>query len=139
MFIRECMQRNPVTVLPSASMQEAARRMAEFHIGSVLVADENGRLKGILTDRDIALAVAAEGKNPRKTSASEIMTQAPVSTEFDTDIETALNIMNRTHARRLPVTENGKVVGIVSSADLAGVLKKQFNQFIDLEEVYARH
>lgn len=139
MFIRECMQRNPVTVLPSASVQEVARRMAEYNIGSVLIADEKGRLKGILTDRDIALALGADGKDPQATCASEIMTQAPVSTEFDTDIETALNIMNRTHARRLPVTENGKVVGIVSSADLAGVLKKQFNQFIGLEEAYVRH
>lgn len=139
MWVRDCMQRNPVTVLPSTSVQEVARKLAEYNIGSVLVTDEGGRLRGILTDRDIALAVAAEGKDAGATSAFEIMTQAPVSTEFDTDIESVLRIMNRAHTRRLPVTENGRLVGIVSTADLAGAVKAQFNQFIGVEESYIRH
>lgn len=139
MIVREFMQKDLVTALPSASIEEAARKLAEQNIGSILVTDKGGKLKGILTDRDIALAVAAEGKDPKTTCVSEIMTQAPLSTEYDTDLDAALKLMNRAHTRRLPVTDHGKLVGIVSSADVAGAFKEQFNQFIGLEETYARH
>jgi CBS domain-containing protein len=132
------MQKNVITCLPSATIQEVARKMAEQNIGSVLLVDEAGKLKGILTDRDIALAVAAEGKDPRATRASEIMTSNPQFTEIDADLEAALRLMNKIHARRLPVTDKGKLVGIISSADVAGAMREQFNQFLGLEETYIR-
>jgi len=132
------MQKNVITCLPSATIQEVARKMAEQNIGSVLLVDEAGKLKGILTDRDIALAVAAEGREPRSTRASEIMTSNPQFTEIDADLEAALRLMNKIHARRLPVTDRGKLVGIISSADVAGAMREQFNQFLGLEETYIR-
>jgi CBS domain-containing protein len=132
------MQKNVITCLPSATIQEVARKMAEQNIGSVLLVDDAGKLKGILTDRDIALAVAAEGKDPRATRASEIMTSNPQFTEIDADLEAALRLMNKIHARRLPVTDKGKLVGIISSADVAGAMREQFNQFLGLEETYIR-
>jgi len=138
MLVRQCMQKNVITCLPSATIQEVARKMAEQNIGSVLLVDEAGKLKGILTDRDIALAVAAEGKDPRATRASEIMTSNPQFTEIDADLEAALRLMNKIHARRLPVTDKGKLVGIISSADVAGAMREQFNQFLGLEETYIR-
>jgi len=138
MLVRQCMQKNVITCLPSATIQEVARKMAEQNIGSILLVDEAGKLKGILTDRDIALAVAAEGKDPRATRASEIMTSNPQFTEIDADLEAALRLMNKIHARRLPVTDKGKLVGIISSADVAGAMREQFNQFLGLEETYIR-
>jgi len=138
MLVRQCMQKNVITCLPSATIQEVARKMAEQNIGSVLLVDEAGKLKGILTDRDIALAVAAEGREPRATRASEIMTSNPQFTEIDADLEAALRLMNKVHARRLPVTDKGKLVGIISSADVAGAMREQFNQFLGLEETYIR-
>lgn len=138
MLVRQCMQKNVITCLPSATIQEVARKMAEQNIGSVLLVDDAGKLKGILTDRDIALAVAAEGKDPRATRASEIMTSNPQFTEIDADLEAALRLMNKIHARRLPVTDKGKLVGIISSADVAGAMREQFNQFLGLEETYIR-
>jgi CBS domain-containing protein len=132
------MQKNVITCLPSATIQEVARKMAEQNIGSVLLVDDAGKLKGILTDRDIALAVAAEGRDPRATRASEIMTSNPQFTEIDADLEAALRLMNKIHARRLPVTDKGKLVGIISSADVAGAMREQFNQFLGLEETYVR-
>lgn len=138
MLVRQCMQKNVITCLPSATIQEVARKMAEQNIGSVLLVDEAGKLKGILTDRDIALAVAAEGRDPRATRASEIMTSNPQFTEIDADLEAALRLMNKIHARRLPVTDKGKLVGIISSADVAGAMREQFNQFLGLEETYVR-
>jgi len=138
MLVRQCMQKNVITCLPSATIQEVARKMAEQNIGSVLLVDEAGKLKGILTDRDIALAVAAEGREARATRASEIMTSNPQFTEIDADLEAALRLMNKVHARRLPVTDKGKLVGIISSADVAGAMREQFNQFLGLEETYIR-
>lgn len=139
MQVRQIMQKEVVTALPSVFVQEIARKMKEQNIGSVPICDDSGRLKGILTDRDICLAVAVDGKDPAKTLASDIMTEAPLTTELDTDLEAALRLMNRAHARRLPVVENGKLVGVLSMADVAGELRKQFDQFFTIEETYVKH
>ena len=138
MLVRQCMQKNVITCLPSATIQEVARKMAEQHIGSVLLVDEAGKLKGILTDRDIALAVAADCRDPQATCAADIMTQDPLFTEIDADLDSALRLMNRAHTRRLPVTDRGRLVGIISSSDVAGAMKEQFDQFLGLEETYVR-
>jgi CBS domain-containing protein len=66
------------------------------------------------------------------------MTSNPQFTEIDADLEAALRLMNKIHARRLPVTDKGKLVGIISSADVAGAMREQFNQFLGLEETYIR-
>lgn len=139
MLIREIMQKDLVTALQTATLRDVTRKMAEQKIGSVLIVDEKRQLKGILTDRDVALAVAADGKDPRTCCASDIMSEAPLCAEFDTDIESALQRMNSAHTRRLPITEQGNLVGVVSSTDLACALKDQFNQFLGLEETYLRH
>jgi CBS domain-containing protein len=125
--------------MPISTLQDITRKMMEQKIGSVLITDESGELRGILTDRDIAMAVAAEMKDPSKTCAEEIMSKAPFTTEIDSDLETALRTMNKNNTRRLPVTEKGKLVGILSSVDVACAMKEQFNQFLGLEETYIRH
>ena len=113
--------------------------MKEHNVGSVLIVDEGWKLKGILTDRDIALAIGTESKQTSSTWASDIMTQDPLTAESEADFDSALRIMSKGQVRRLPVTENGKLVGIVSAADVACAFKEQFNQFIGLEEAYTRH
>ena len=138
MLVNQIMQKDIVTSLPSATIREVARLMAEKKVGSVLIAQEGGKLEGILTDRDIALAVAAEGRDPVLTRCSDIMTSSPQFTEQDADVDAAVNLMNRVHARRLPVVDHGRLVGVLSSADIAGAFKESFNQFIGLEQTYAR-
>jgi CBS domain-containing protein len=113
--------------------------MKEYHVGSVLVVDEGWKLKGILTDRDIAMTVAADSRDPRSISVNDAMSADPRTINSDADVESALKIMNRAHVRRLPVTESGKLVGLLSSADLAAEMKDEFSQFIGLEEVFAKH
>ena len=85
MLIRDIMQKDLVTALQTATLKDVTRKMAEQKIGSVLIVDEKRQLKGILTDRDVALAVAADGKDPRICCASDIMTEDKgVKSPFDT-------------------------------------------------------
>lgn len=139
MVVKQIMQKDLVTVLPSSTLFEAALKMKEHCIGSVLVCEEGGKLKGIITDRDIALAVAADSKDPKSTFAYEIMTADPIAVNADADVDSALRIMNRAKIRKLPVMESGKVVGLLSSADLASEIRHEVDQFISLEETFARH
>lgn len=139
MIVRQIMQKQLITVLPSSTVHEAAIKMREQAVGSVLVVEEGWKLKGILTDRDITMAVAADAKDPKITCTCDIMTTDPITLNSDADIDSALRIMNRANIRRLPVTENGKLVGLLSSADLATEMKEQFNQFFGLEEAFAKH
>jgi len=139
MLVRQKMQKELVTVLPSSSVHEAALKMKEYGVGSVLVVEEGWKLRGILTDRDIAIAVAADSKDPKATYTCDVMTTDPIAINADADIDSALRIMNRANIRRLPVTENGKLVGLLSSADVATEIKEEFDQFIGLEEAFAKH
>jgi CBS domain-containing protein len=139
MLVRQKMHKELVTVLPSSSVHEAALKMKEHGVGTVLVVEEGWKLRGILTDRDIAMTVAADSKDPKTTYTCDIMTIDPITINSDADIDSALRIMNRANIRRLPVTENGKLVGLLSSADVAAEIKEEFDQFIGLEEAFAKH
>lgn len=139
MTVKQLMNKEVVTVLPSSTLIEVAQKMKEHRIGSVLVVEEGWKLKGIVTDRDVAIAVAADSKDPKTTFAHEIMTADPICISADADFDSALRIMNQATVRRLPVTENGKVVGLLSSADVAREIKDEFQQFIGLEEAFAKH
>jgi CBS domain-containing protein len=139
MIVRQLMHKELVTVSPSATIHDVAAKMKEFNVGSVLIVEEGWKLKGILTDRDITLTVAADSKDPRTTYAYDVMTADPITINSDADADSALRIMHKANVRRLPVTENGKLVGLLSSADLAAEIKDEFTQFIGLEEAFAKH
>ena len=139
MQIKRIMQRELVTVLPSSSIHEAAVKMKKENIGSILVVENGKTLKGILTDRDIAMAVAADSLDPKKTHISKIMTTDPITIKADADIESALRVMHSGNVWRLPVCENKKVLGLLSSADIATELKEEFDQFMGLEEAFVKH
>jgi len=139
MLVRQLMQKDLITILPSSTLYDAAVKMKEYHVGSVLVVEEGWKLKGILTDRDIAMTIAANSKDPKTIDVSNVMTADPITINSDADVESALGVMNRAHIRRLPVIENGKLVGLLSLADLAAEMKNEFSQFIGLEEVFAKH
>jgi len=139
MIVRQLMHKELVTVSPSATIHDVAAKMKEFNVGSVLIVEEGWKLKGILTDRDITLTVAADSKDPRTTYAYDVMTADPITINSDADADSALRIMHKANVRRLPVTENGKLVGLLSSADLAAEIKDEFTQFIGLEEAFVKH
>lgn len=135
MQLKEIMRKELVTAKPDLSIREAAKRMKDEKVGCVLVT-EDGSLKGILTDRDIACSVVAEGKDPSNTRVREIMKSSPAFSSPDTDIMEASRIMSEKKIRRLPILANGKLQGIVTTSDLASVLKKEMDNFLNVEEFY---
>jgi CBS domain-containing protein len=139
MLARQMMHKDLVTVRLTATVHETALKMKDLGVGSVLVVEDGWKLRGIVTDRDIALTVAADIKDPRITFSSDIMTKDPITIDASADMNSALRIMKRAAVRRLPVTEDGKLVGLLSTADVAAEMKEEFDQFIGIEEAYAKH
>jgi CBS domain-containing protein len=116
--IRELMTPNPMSMPGTASVHEAARAMRDEDIGDVIVIEHN-QVCGIVTDRDIAVRIVAEEKDPAATSLADICSHSLLTVKPSDKVEHAVRLM-RTHAiRRLPVVEDGKAVGIVSLGDLA--------------------
>jgi CBS domain-containing protein len=117
--LSEVMTRDPVTVPATASLEEAARLMRDNDIGDVLVVDNTGSLYGILTDRDIVVEGIAGGTPPSSTSVDEVCSHDPVSLGPDDAVAKAAKLMSEHAIRRLPIVDNGSLVGIVSLGDLA--------------------
>ncbi|WP_078628354.1 CBS domain-containing protein [Streptomyces sp. NRRL F-2664] len=116
--VHEVMTRNPVTVERLTSLAEAARVMRDAGIGDVLVVEE-GRLCGILTDRDLVVRALAEGRDPAETTVQAICSTEPLTVGPDHHVEEAVDLMRRHALRRLPVqTGSGELVGIVTLGDL---------------------
>jgi CBS domain-containing protein len=116
--IRDTMSIDPRLIIPSDPIVEAARLMRDENGGSLPVSDE-GRLVGMLTDRDIAVRVVAEGRSPESTTVGEVFSPNPVAARPDQDLDEALQLMAQHQVRRLPVVEDDRLVGILAQADVA--------------------
>lgn len=117
---REVMTADPVIVSPREYVASIAKTMADQQIGCVIVCDDQGELRGIITDRDLAVEVLPDDRDPLTTNASDLLSGRDVHTvDVDDDVEVILERMSTNAVRRLPVLEDGKVVGIVSQGDLA--------------------
>jgi CBS domain-containing protein len=108
----ECIGENETVV-------DAAKKMAELDVGAMPICGEDNRLKGMLTDRDIAVKVLAQDKDPAQTRAGELGEGKPVTIGADDSVEETLQTMKREKVRRLPVIDGHDLVGIVSQGDLA--------------------
>ena len=116
--VRDAMTDDPRSIGTSASVVEAAQLMRDADVGSVPITDGE-ELLGMITDRDITTRVVAEATDPKAASVGDICSRDVISVEADKDHEEALGLMARHQVRRLPVVENGKLVGIVAQADIA--------------------
>lgn len=117
--LRQIMTQSVMTVNENSTAQEAAAIMSQYNIGAVPVVNNSGEMVGIVTDRDITLRTTAQGQNAQ-TSISEVMTaQRIVQGSPDMDVHQAANLMAEQQIRRLPVVENGQLVGMVALGDLA--------------------
>jgi len=116
--VRDAMTENPRSIGASTSVVEAARLMREQDIGSLPITDDE-KLVGMITDRDITTRVVAEAADPTSTSVEDVYSRDLVSVEPNEDLDEALQLMARHQVRRLPVVENGRLVGIVAQADIA--------------------
>jgi CBS domain-containing protein len=117
-FVREVMTPGVVAVRPDSSLVEAAQLMRAEDIGDVVVAGD-GQLFGVLTDRDITLRAVADGADPLTVSAQAVCTRDPVMVGPDDRVSRAVGLMREHAVRRLPVVEDGRLVGMVSLGDLA--------------------
>jgi len=116
--VRDAMTEAVATVRPTQSLVEAARTMKTQNVGSIPVVDQ-GRLVGILTDRDIITRAVAEDRDPQGVLVDEIASHDLVTVEPDRDLADALELMAHHQVRRLPVVEEGQLVGLLAQADVA--------------------
>ena len=116
--VNEVMTHDPRTVSPSDTLVDAARIMRDDDVGDVLVV-EDGRLVGIITDRDIVVRAVADGRDPSSTQVGDICTRDPQTLSPDQSEEDAIRLMREWDVRRAPVVQDGRPVGIVSLGDVA--------------------
>jgi CBS domain-containing protein len=131
--VREAMTEDPRSIGPSASVVEAAQLMRDEHIGSLPITDGD-TLVGMITDRDITTRVVAEAADLATTSVGDVYSEDLISVEPDKELEEALRLMARHQIRRLPVVENGRLVGIVAQADIALTLSEDEKKTGELVE-----
>jgi CBS domain-containing protein len=120
MQVRDIMTAGVECVQPTATLREAARKMKDLNVGPLPVCEDNERLVGMITDRDIAIRAVAEGDNPDVTPVSAVMTPKIIYCYDDEDVTDAAQMMQDNQVRRLAVLNRSKqLVGIVSLGDLA--------------------
>jgi CBS domain-containing protein len=118
MSIKEVMTSQVKACEPSATVVDAAKLMAQEDVGPIPIVEE-GRLVGIVTDRDIVVKGVAAGKDMTSTTVGDIASRDLVTTTPDADMNEALEMMAVKQVRRLPVVEGDRLVGIVAQADIA--------------------
>jgi CBS domain-containing protein len=116
--VRDVMTPGVRSVSPSQSLAEAAEVMKGEDVGSVPVVEE-GRLAGIVTDRDIVIRAVADRRDPQTVKVDEVASRDLVTVEPEQDLDEALALMARHQVRRLPVVERGQLVGMLAQADVA--------------------
>ena len=119
MQVSELMNPSVVTIEPTSSAALAARLISRHNIGALPVCASDGRLRGMVTDRDIVLRCIAAEEDPAQTLVRDIMTRECATVAPGDDCREATRIMSAQQVRRLPVVEGGKVVGMISLSDLA--------------------
>ncbi|MDT0158295.1 CBS domain-containing protein [Microbacterium sp. ARD32] len=101
------------------SLATAARLMADLDIGSLPICGENGKLKGMLTDRDIVVKAIANGRPAETTTAGALAEGTPLLVDAEEDVSRVLELMQQHQVRRIPVLDDRVLVGIVAEADVA--------------------
>ena len=119
MEVKELMNPSVVTIEPTASAALAARLISRHNVGALPVCGADRRLRGMVTDRDIVLRCVAAEEDPAQTLVRDIMTRGCTAVSPRDDCREATRLMSVQQVRRLPVVEDGRLVGIVSLADLA--------------------
>ncbi|MFJ2604440.1 CBS domain-containing protein [Streptomyces sp. NPDC091279] len=118
----DIMHRGAQWIPAHETLDRAAQLMRELNVGALPISDENERLCGILTDRDIVVGCVAMGHDPAKITAGEMARGTPRWITSDADVDDVLQEMRDYQIRRLPVIEDKRLVGMISEADLAAHL-----------------
>ncbi|MGY0066655.1 CBS domain-containing protein [Streptomyces sp. QTS137] len=115
----DIMHRGAQWIPAHETVDRAAQLMRELNVGALPISDENERLCGILTDRDIVVGCVATGHDPARVTAGEMAKGTPRWIAADADVGEVLQEMQTHRIRRLPVIEDKRLVGMISEADLA--------------------
>jgi len=120
MNVQDIMTRNPTSVTPETPVQQAARLMKDEDIGVLPVVESGSRrLVGLVTDRDIAVRVVAEGRDATQARVQDAMSGNPKTCSADDSVDDVMDVMGREQVRRIPiVNDRGELLGIVSQADI---------------------
>ena len=118
MQVRDLMTPDPELVSPDTTIRDAAQRMRDTDVGALPVGND-GQLTGMLTDRDIVIRAVAEGRSGDEVTVGEVLTTSVVSCRPDDAVEDAANLMAQHQVRRLPVVDDGRLVGIIALGDVA--------------------
>ncbi|MBM7660064.1 CBS domain-containing protein [Bacillus mesophilus] len=116
-LLRDIMTENVATVSPSQTVQDAARLMSDYNVGSIPVVDQ-GRVIGIITDRDITLRSTAQGLTST-TAVSEVMSSHVIWGTPEMNVEEAASLMAEKQIRRLPIVEHDQLIGVIALGDIA--------------------
>ena len=119
MKVREIMSKQVVRIHPDEPVEVAARLLTHYNVGAVPVCGNDGRLRGIVTDRDLVTRCVAAGRHAGTTRVGDVMTGRVICAGPEMDVADAAQLMGRQQVRRLPVVENGRICGMVSLGDLA--------------------
>ena len=125
MKLRDVMSNPVIRIHPDESVAVAARTLNRYNIGALPVCGSDGRVCGLITDRDIVTRCLAAGRSPASTAVRDVMTSKVISARPDMEANLAAGLMGREQIRRLPVMENGKLRGMVSLGDLAFFISPQ--------------
>lgn len=107
-----------IRLAPSDTALAAARLMADSHVGSILVCDTSGKIRGIFTERDLMVRVIAEEREPREVSLEDVMTKDVFVTTPDKPVTELRHEMRERHIRHVPVVSDGEVLAVLSVRDL---------------------
>jgi CBS domain-containing protein len=119
MKVSDIMSGGVITVNQDEPVIAAARLLKRYNLGALPVCDDAGRLRGMLTDRDIVLRCVATESDPDTTPVRDVMSRLPVTVNADDDVRQAANTMSVHQVRRLPVLKENRLVGILSLGDIA--------------------
>ncbi len=129
---RDIMHAGAECISKSQTLKHAARRMRDLDVGALPICGDDGRLVGIVTDRDIVVKCIANGLDPGTVTADELAQARPVAIGPAADVDEVLHLMAENQIRRLPVIDDQRVVGMISEADLARHLPEQaVGQFVE--------
>jgi len=125
MKVRDAMAKTVSSAMQSDRVIDIARKMKQEDAGFIPVVENGGTMVGVITDRDIVIRCIAEGHDPRNESAEHVMSREVTIIGPDDDIEQAARMMEREEIRRLPVAENGRLVGVLSHGNLVQATKNK--------------
>lgn len=135
MLVSELMSKSVISVSPNDTVSEVSRLLERYNIGSVPVCRDNKTLCGIITDRDIVTRCLAAELDPYETPVREVMSKSVTSVSPHDDVREASHKMTEKRIRRVPVSDNGKLVGMISLADMARMNEYNMEASAALSEI----